>query len=122
MPITKQILERAKELRTRQTDAERFLWQVLRGRNFGGFKFRRQKPIGNYIVDFYCAEKRLAIELDGGGHADDQQMEYDEQRTNALVQKGITLVRFWNHEVFQETEAVLKTIWEKLHTLASFHR
>ena len=122
MPISKQILERAKELRARQTDAERFLWQVLRGRNFGGFKFRRQKPIGNYIVDFYCAEKRLAIELDGGGHADDQQAEYDQQRTKALTHKGITLLRFWNHEIFQETEAVLKTIWEKLQTSDDFQR
>lgn len=108
--------ERAKELRRNQTDAERLLWSLLRSRQLGGFKFRRQKPIGNYIVDFYCKERKLVIELDGGGHGEEAQAAYDRLRDQILLEEGYSVLRFWNHEVFQETQAVLKKIWEKLNT------
>ena len=108
--------ERAKELRRNQTDAERLLWSLLRNRQLGGFKFRRQKPIGNYIVDFYCQEKKLIIELDGGGHGEEVQAAYDKLRNQKLLEQGYFVLRFWNHQVFQETEAVLKRIWEILNT------
>jgi very-short-patch-repair endonuclease len=65
-------------------DAEKRMWSILRSRKLSGFKFRRQYPIGGYIVDFYCLRKRLAIELDGGQHADEENLKYDERRTESL--------------------------------------
>jgi very-short-patch-repair endonuclease len=98
----------ARELRAASTDAEQCLWHVLRNRNFLGYKFRRQHPVGNYILDFYCAEAALAIELDGGQHAENAV--YDANRTNALESLGIRVLRFWNHDVLQQTDAVLSKI------------
>jgi len=88
---------------------------LLRGRQLGGFKFRRQKPFGSYILDFYCPQKKLAVELDGGGHADESQASYDEERSASLQEAGIQVLRFWNHQVLQETEEVLQKIWNTLH-------
>jgi len=90
------------------------LWSKLRGRQLGGFKFRRQRPVGPYILDFYCPQKKLAIELDGGGHAEESQAEYDKDRTWYLQESGIEVLRFWNHQVFQETDAVMQEIWNAL--------
>jgi len=90
------------------------LWSKLRGRQLGGFKFRRQRPVGPYILDFYCPQKKLAIELDGGGHAEESQAEYDKDRTSYLQESGIEVLRFWNHQVFQETDAVMQEIWNAL--------
>jgi len=100
----------ARKLRRNQTDAEMFLWQLLRGRRLGGFKFRRQHPFGPYILDFFCMQRQLAIELDGGSHAQDAQASYDGERTAFLQKKGIQVLRFWDNQVFQETEAVLTVI------------
>ena len=110
MAIQSDILHNARELRTVQTDAETLLWRLLRDRRFGGHKFRRQHPVGRYILDFYCQKENLAVELDGGGHADPEQVEYDRERTRYLEGAGIRVVRFWNHEVLKETEAVLERI------------
>ena len=102
----------ARKLRRHQTDAERHLWFYLRGRRLGGYKFRRQYWVGPYILDFVCLKKKLAIELDGGQH--NEQLEYDNIRTSYFAERGYVVIRFWNHEVFQETEGVLEMILEVL--------
>lgn len=104
----------ARSLRANQTDAERRLWTLLRARQMNELKFRRQHPIGPYIVDFYCAEHRLVIELDGGQHAENRLK--DEARTRWLNAQGYRVLRFWNHEVLTATSAVLEAI-----TLAASH-
>jgi very-short-patch-repair endonuclease len=98
----------AKELRSNMTDAERHLWCYLRAHRFLGLKFKRQKPMGAYIVDFICLECRLVIELDGGQHQD--QVERDAERDRWLAEQGFRVLRFWNHEVLGETESVLEVI------------
>jgi len=110
-------------MRDNPTPAENWLWQFLRRKQMGGFKFRRQHAIanpdtngeyGNFILDFYCHEKLLAIELDGSGHAEPEQAAYDQNRTHALQTLGIRELRFWNSEVAENLEGVLETIWNKL--------
>jgi very-short-patch-repair endonuclease len=102
----------AKKLRKNMTDAERLLWRHLRNRELGGYKFRRQRPIGPYIVDFVCLEKKIVIEVDGGQHAG--QAELDVKRSDYLKEKGCKILRFWNNEVLQETESVLNVILSSL--------
>jgi very-short-patch-repair endonuclease len=103
---------RAKELRNNPTEAERILWQHLRLRQFGGYKFRRQQPLGNNIVDFVCLGKRLVVEVDGGQH--NFQHSYDERRDAWLEQQGFRVLRFWNNEVLQNVEGVKEAIWKAL--------
>ena len=114
MSVTPDILHNARLLRETQTDTEQFMWQLLRNRRFCGVKFRRQHPVGRYILDFYCHDAQLAIELDGGGHAEDRQQEYDTERSAELAGAGIRVLRFWNHEVLQETEAVVTVLFNAL--------
>ncbi len=102
----------AREMRKGHTDAEQLIWHLLRGRQIAHAKFRRQHPISKYILDFYCDEHKLAIELDGGQHA--EQVNYDETRTAFLTAQGIRVLRFWNNQVLQETEAVMTVIWQAL--------
>ena len=102
----------AKKLRKNMTDAERLLWRHLRNRELGGYKFRRQRPIGPYIVDFVCLEKKLVVEVDGGQHAG--QVELDSKRSDYLKEKGYRVLRFWNNEVLQATESVLTVILSSL--------
>lgn len=97
--------ERAKRLRRDQTHAERKLWSRLRSRQLNGAKFRRQHPIGPYIVDFCCLEKKLAVELDGGHHT--ERMLEDRLRSDYLMQHGYRVLRFWNHEILGNIESVL---------------
>ena len=99
----------AKEMRHGMTDAEALLWKLLRNRRIANAKFRRQHPIGRYILDFYCDEKRIAIELDGGQHA--ETVEYDCHRDDWLRAQGIQVIRFWNNQVLMETESVLESIY-----------
>jgi adenine-specific DNA-methyltransferase len=106
-------LERPRRLRQNMPDAERLVWSRLRNRRFAGFKFRRQVPLGSYIVDFVCFARRLVIEMDGGQHT--LQQKYDADRTSWLEREGFRVVRFWNHEVFEERDAVEEQIWRKLH-------
>lgn len=101
-------------MRKEPTDAEALLWRKLRGKQLGA-RFRRQHPIGGYIVDFYCVQAQLAIELDGGGHADEAQRRYDERRARALSRHGVRVLRVWNTEVLCEPEAVLELIWACVH-------
>jgi len=98
----------ARRLRKHPTDAERLLWRHLRLRQLGGYKFRRQQPLGPYIVDFVCLEQRLIVEVDGGQHA--EQTEDDAQRTAWLEAEGFRVLRFWNTEVLQDTKTVQEVI------------
>ena len=100
----------SKELRQKQTEAEKILWFKLRNRQLDGAKFRRQHRIGSYIVDFACLENKLIIEIDGGQHNQTLARENDEQRTQWLETTGYHVVRFWNSEVIQNTEGVLEKI------------
>ncbi len=109
------LLERAKNLRIKQTNVERLIWQHLRGRRFSNFKFRRQVPIGNYILDFVCLEKRFIIEIDGGQHC--EQIFYDNERTVWLDSQGFQLARYWNNEVLFQLDAVMDDIFLKLNSL-----
>lgn len=102
------LLSNAKLLRSQQTEAEKRLWYHLRARRFMDLKFKRQKPLGNYIVDFICDEKRLVIEVDGGQHA--EQLGYDQRRDAWLRGEGYTVLRFWNNDVMQQLDAVLEQI------------
>jgi very-short-patch-repair endonuclease len=99
--------ERARLLRQDSTNVERRLWYRLRSRSINGYKFVRQEPIGPYIVDFICREKRLIVELDGGQHADNQR---DRVRDKWLVDHGYRVMRFWNNDVMKNIEGVLETI------------
>jgi adenine-specific DNA-methyltransferase len=102
----------AQQLRRRATDAERLLWQHLRARRLGGFKFRRQMVIEPYVVDFACLEARLVIEADGGQH--EEQLTRDQYRTAFLQARGYRVLRFWNHEILTQTQAVLEHIHHHL--------
>jgi very-short-patch-repair endonuclease len=102
------LLAWARELRQPQTPAERKLWARLRDRQLGGLKFRRQHPIGRFIVDFYCAGCGLVVEVDGDTHA--EQVEYDQARTAWLEAQGYHVIRFANRDVHQQTDAVLEAI------------
>lgn len=99
---------RARNLRKNQTDAESALWAELRSRQLCGYRFKRQHPLGNYIVDFVCLESHLVVELDGGQHT--ASPEYDERRTAYLNSRGFPVIRFWNNQVFAEIDGVKETI------------
>lgn len=101
----------AKKLRKQSTPMEIKIWHILRSRRFADLKFKRQCPLGKYIVDFICIEKKLIIEVDGGQHNDPKQQEYDEKRTKYLNNLGYTVFRFWNNEVSLQFEAVMDKIF-----------
>lgn len=104
----------ARELRRNQTDAEKALWIKLRNKQLEGVKFRRQQPIGPYIVDFVSFERRLVIEIDGGQHNEEEIRERDEERTTWLKGRGYQVLRFWNNEVLISMDSVLEMIREAL--------
>ena len=114
-PIPPDILKHARSLRSKQTDAEQLLWGLVRDRRFAGKKFRRQHPIGRYILDFYCHEFRLAVELDGGQHNDEETRSRDDRRSRFLSEQGVRVVRFWNHDVLLQTDSVLESLWDEVH-------
>ena len=114
MPIPPELLIFARQLRQQQTDTEQLLWYILRGRRFCNFKFRRQYPIHGYILDFYCHDASLAVELDGGGHNDEEQRQYDIERTSILEASGIRVVRFWNNDMLNSMENVLEELYRHL--------
>ena len=109
-----ELLAFARKLRKEHSDAEQLLWGLLRNRRLDGFKFRRQHPVKPYVLDLYCHEVRLGIELDGGQHGLPDQEARDDKRTAFLAQRGIRILRFWNNDVFKNTEGVLKTIYDAL--------
>lgn len=100
-------------LRKETTEAEQKLWEHIRGKKLNGLKFRRQHPLHNYIADFYCHEKKLVIEIDGAVHTTKDNAEYHKGRTYELKELDVTEIRFWNDEVMNDIEAVLKKIIEK---------
>ncbi|MDX1592358.1 MAG: endonuclease domain-containing protein [Balneolaceae bacterium] len=106
-PILK---ERAKYLRNNSTKSEIFLWKFLRGKQLYGFDFHRQRPVDNYILDFFCQELYLAIELDGFTHLFDDRNKSDLNKEKKLKNLGIQLIRFWDEEVFNDLENVLRVI------------
>ncbi len=101
----------AKSLRSNMTDAEKMLWRHLRAHRFGGEKFRRQQPIGPYIVDFAHFGKRLIVEADGGQHNESSS---DARRDTWLRAQGFTVMRFWNNEILSNLEGVLAVVFEAL--------
>ena len=107
----------SRALRKGQTDAEALLWSKLRSRQVGNLKFRRQRPIGPYFADFACIEIGLVIELDGGQHANEAGNNHDQKRSDAMAALGFQTLRFWNHEVLSETDAVLEKILQVADTL-----
>ncbi len=106
----KYLKTRRKELRNNPTQAEEFLWRYLKKSKLEGRKFRRQHSIGNFIVDFYCPEERLVVELDGAVHFNDKAIEYDKRRTKYLENKRIKVIRFENQEVMYNLDSVLEQI------------
>ena len=102
----------ARALRNQSTDAERHLWQHLRGKQLASHRFRRQLPIAGFIADFACLEAKLIVELDGGQHA--QNAGYDERRNRLIEAQGFRILRFWDNQVFLETQAVLQEIMRVL--------
>jgi very-short-patch-repair endonuclease len=104
--------DRARALRKNMTEAERFVWYRLRKNQFGGFRFRRQHPLGPFIVDFVCLERKLVIELDGGQHA--TQTEEDARRTAWLNERGYRVYRLWNNEAFTDWDNAAERIWQLL--------
>ena len=120
MEWKKKPTKRAMRLRRDLTDAERVLWRHLRGRGLNDAKFRRQHPIGRYVVDFVCLETGLVIEIDGGQHA--QQRAQDAARTRYLEAEGFRVIRFWNNEVAENVEGVLTAIESALEEPSPSHR
>ncbi len=103
-----------RRLRKNATDAERKLWGILRSRQMSGLKFLRQYSAGPYILDFYCPERRLAVEVDGGQHADVYGQQHDAHRDKYLKDLNIRVIRFWNNDVLQNIEGVGQKIREEI--------
>ena len=112
------IFLKAKALRKNMTEAEKLLWSVLRKKQLEGLRFRRQHPILTFILDFYCHRIKLGIELDGLGHENEEQRNYDEARTCQLNEHGVTIVRYKNEEVIKDMENVKLKIMEEVAKLA----
>ena len=102
----------AKHLRHNQTSAESLIWAELRGRKCGGYKFRRQVPIGKYVVDFLCIKQKLIVEIDGPSH--EESKDYDANRTQVLESLGYHIIRLTNDDVFEDLEASIEAIWQAL--------
>jgi len=103
------LTNKARLLRKNQTDVEQLLWKHLRNRQLYNYKFRRQFPIEPYVADFVCLELKLIIELDGGQHA--SRIDYDEQCSLFLEQRGFKVIHFWNNDVVENIEGVLEAIY-----------
>ena len=104
----------AKEMRSNMTKEEAKLWNIIRAKRFHGLKFKRQVLIGNYIADFVCKEKMLIIEIDGGQHNTDENIEYDKIRSEYLNSEGYRVIRFWNNDVLNNIEGVCKVIEDNI--------
>ena len=109
-PLPTTTLENSRRLRRDMTDAEHKLWQRLRSGQLDGLKFRRQHPIPPYIADFRCIAEKLIVELDGSQHNE----EMDAARTHYLEAHGWRILRFWDHDVLQQTQAVIEAIWNNV--------
>jgi very-short-patch-repair endonuclease len=114
---TEAITKRARSLRANMTDAEAKLWNALRREQVRGISFRRQRPIAPYVLDFYAPRLKLAVEVDGGQHAE-QRKQADDDRTEYLAAKGISVVRYWNNDVLSNLEGVLSDLVAHIERLA----
>ena len=114
LPYDKKLKTASRELRTNMTDAEICLWSKLRNRQIKGYQFYRQKPAGNYIVDFYSPKAKLVIEVDGGQHFFSSSVEYDKVRDDYLNSIGLRVLRFTNTDVFTNIEGVVTRIEEEI--------
>ena len=104
------INQKARELRKNMTKQERKLWTLLKNRQFYGYRFRRQFPIGFYIVDFVCREKKIILEIDGGQHAESSATQYDIERDYFLESQGYKVIRFWNNDIDKNLEGVFEKL------------
>lgn len=107
------ITKKARSLRNNPTESEKKLWNHIRSEQLG-VKFRRQYPLGSYFADFACKEKKLIIELDGGQHAEETKRRYDDNRTAYIESQGYKVLCFWNNEIFENMEGVIRTIVQQL--------
>ena len=114
IPYNKKLKHRSRELRNNMTDAERKLWSKVRRKQIMGRQFYRQKPVGNYIVDFYCPSAKLIIEVDGGQHFQKEQQDYDRVRDEFLMGLGFKVLRFSNLDVLKNIEGVVEMIEERM--------
>ena len=112
LPYNRRLKTKARSLRTNPTDAELHLWYRLRRKQILGVQFYRQKPIGNYIADFYAPAAKLVVELDGAQHLELGQAKYDAQRTRDLEQEGLKVLRFDDRQALLQTESVLEAIFQ----------
>ena len=103
-----------RQLRKNSTEPEHLIWSFLRDRRLHGQKFRRQKSLGSYVLDFYCHELKLAIELDGGQHKESETLVRDAKRDAYVANQGVTTLRYWNHDVLDRTEWVMEDIWDRV--------
>ncbi len=110
IPYNTNLKQLARNLRNDSTKAEIFLWQMLKGKQLFGYDFHRQKPLDNYIVDFFCHELMLALELDGFSHLFADIVEKDREKEDSLNQLGITVLHFWDEEIFNDTDNVIRVI------------
>jgi len=101
---------RARALRKLSTEAEKKLWQKLRRKQFHGLRFRRQYPLGPYFADFVCLPARLVIEVDGATHAEFEQIQHDNRRTQWLISQNFRVLRFWNGDIFENIDGVVERI------------
>ena len=104
----------ARTLRRNSTIQERRLWNLLKNRQFHNLKFKRQQPIGDYIVDFICKEAKIIIEIDGGQHNEPENIEYDKTRTEYLNTLGYKVIRFWNNEIYENIEGVVLRLKQEI--------
>ena len=104
----------SRQLRENMTDAERHLWAKVRMKQLRGYQFYRQKPIGDYIVDFFCSEAKLVIEIDGGQHFSDETSQYDKIRDEYMNSLGLRVLRFTNTDVLTNTDGVVERIEEEI--------
>jgi very-short-patch-repair endonuclease len=113
-PVNEHLLKFARGMRSHSTDAEKRLWRILRDRRLGGFKFRRQVPMGKYILHFHCHEENLVVEADGGQHSEPVILAKDLKRTEYLKSLGIRVLRFWDNDILKFTDAVREKIYREL--------
>ena len=114
LPYNRNLKQVARLLRTNMTDAERYLWAKIRLRQLNGYQFYRQKPIGDYIVDFFCPRAKLVIEVDGSQHFSEEMTEYDRIREGYLRGLGLRVLRFTNTDVLMRTKAVVESVVENM--------
>ena len=113
----KKTVERARSLRKTMTKSEVILWQNLRREQLGGFKFRRQVPVGPFVADFACVELKLIVEVDGATHAEDHEINYDAQRTRFLEAQGWRVLRVMNTDIYEGLDGVLELLRLELEEL-----